>query len=446
MSSQESPGNALKQMQRRLDELTARIVELEAQLSAGEERLRLVAENSPNPLMIWDKAGALRYVSPAVTADLGFSPQALHHDNALLQPLAFQSDMPEFTSELLEKQGARNSRNPRSWYFTLRAVHHCLQHPGEKIRIQGTVETKFGVRELEGVLQGFRRSDGGCEVVGIAHDITEHRQLEQMLTDANAELEERVAKRTAEVQAKVVELQRANAGKDAFFAAVSHELRTPLTGILSMSEQLALQERGTLTPEQLQYVEIIRGSGERLLEAVNSIIDYTKAIGGAVILEFGLCPLAEISAAAVRSVRKSVDRKHQRLTCTVEPADLAIKSDYHSITQILKVMLNNASKFTPEQGVIELTVTAVPDTDAVGMTVADNGIGMSEEELAGIFRPFSQGDLTLARRFNGLGLGLAYMYKLVELLGGSVSAASQPGQGSRFTVILPRHKPADKSD
>lgn len=172
----------------------------EQQLRDSEERFRLVIANSPNPLLIWDETGALSYISPAVTQELGFTREAMYDDNALLSPLVAQSAAPAFTAEFLQAMGARNSNNPNSWQNILRAMHYCMQHPGEKVRIEGPVHTRFGVRDLQGVLQGFRRSTSGCEVVGIAHDVTELRQLQRMLEQANAELEQRVAERTAEVQ------------------------------------------------------------------------------------------------------------------------------------------------------------------------------------------------------------------------------------------------------
>lgn len=111
------------------------------------------------------------------------------------------------------------------------------------------------------------------------------------------------------------------------------------------------------------------------------------------------------------------------------------------MVNVLRMLLDNAVKFTPEGGRIDLSAVYLPGADEVRITVADTGIGMSPEEVAGVFDPLSQGDKTLARRFEGLGIGLAYAHKMVELLGGSIVVESEPGAGSCFMVTLPARAP-----
>jgi signal transduction histidine kinase len=278
-------------------------------------------------------------------------------------------------------------------------------------------------------------------IVGTNTDITERKVAEHKLREMNLELEQRVVERTVDLRSAIAELEQANVGKDAFMAAVSHELRTPLTGILTMSEILQSQARGPLNPQQVQYVAAIHESGQRLLATVNGVLHYTSLVGGVTPLQRENCRLVELCASAVRHVGADAEARGLQIRRTISPLDVQIESDAQGIIQILKELLENAVKFTPDGGHIDVTVMAVPEEDAVRLVVADDGIGMSAAQVATLFRPFSQGEQTLARRFGGLGLGLAYVHEMVARLGGSVAVASEPGCGSRFTVTLPALMP-----
>ena len=123
------------------------------------------------------------------------------------------------------------------------------------------------------------------------------------------------------------------------------------------------------------------------------------------------------------------------------PPDLEIVSDARGVTNILRMLLDNAIKFTPAGGALGVEVAAVPagagDKAWASLAVVDTGVGMSPEEIDGIFSAFMQSDLTLARRFDGLGLGLAYVREMAARLSGTVAVESEVGRGSRFTVTLP---------
>jgi signal transduction histidine kinase len=260
---------------------------------------------------------------------------------------------------------------------------------------------------------------------------------ERRLRQANEELEQRVAERTAELRAVVDELQRANAGKDAFMAAVSHELRTPLTGILGMADMLQGQSRGPLNEYQERYVEVILASAARLQEMINSILSYTSVMVDDQPAVGEPCQLAELCAISTRSLRPRADQKGQQIEMEVTPAQLQIRSDGHAILHILNALLDNAVKFTPEGGRVGITARAAAQGSAVEVTVWDTGIGISADHIVYLFRPFTQFDQRLARRYHGLGLGLAYVKRQVELLGGAIAVESKEGEGSRFTVTLP---------
>ena len=228
-------------------------------------------------------------------------------------------------------------------------------------------------------------------------------------------------------------------------AAVSHELRTPLTGILTISELLQNQMRGPLNAHQERYVQIIVDSGQRLLKTVNAVLQYTSLAAGAMRLKAERCHLAELCAYAVQAVEEKAKSRNQSIALDVTPADMEIISDAVALTKIVTLLLENAEKFTPDHGAIGIRVRPDAATVGVQIEVWDTGIGMSAEQVSHLFEPFVQGDQQLARQFEGLGLGLAYVHKAVALLGGEVTATSEPGKGSRFTVTLPAQSLAPKS-
>ena len=419
-------------------------------LRDNEERFRLVVENSPNPILIWSETGAVLYASPAVATTLGRSSvmvaeriARLHHLAAdpgsaeVALPMKSQAT-PEDTSVSVAHVGGTKLADTHRWFQATEGIQYCLQHPGERVQTEERMALPSGeMRDLVVVSQGFAHSLSGAEVVSVVHDITEHRTLQRLLEQTNADLEQQVAARTAELQTTVADLHRANTAKDAFLAAVSHELRTPLTGILSMSELLQSEMFGALNPNQHKYLGAILESTHRLVAAVNSILIYTNLVAGTTPLEIETCRLHELCAIAVRSLKRKAGVKQQRLAQEIIPFDLEIESNAYGLLQVIKELVDNAIKFTPEGGSIELQVTGLPEQAAVSIVVTDNGIGMSEEQVACIFRPFAQGDQSLARRFEGLGLGLAYAYEMVTRLGGTIDVTSAPGEGSRFTIILP---------
>ena len=274
-------------------------------------------------------------------------------------------------------------------------------------------------------------------MIGINRDITDQKMYEQYLRDTNELLEQRVAKRTAQLQESAAALARANVGKDAFMAAVSHELRTPLTAILGMADALEQQTRGALTEHQARYVGLIRSSGQRLLELVNGVLFYTNLTVGQIPLQREACPLADLCAASVRSLKGKAAQKQQTIAVEVDPANLTILSDADLLIRMLILLLDNAIKFTGQQGALGVRVSRVPTAEAVRIVVWDQGMGIEAEQIPYLLDPFTQIDQSLARHHEGVGIGLASVRKLVELLGGSVTVESEVGRGSQVSVTLP---------
>ena len=274
-------------------------------------------------------------------------------------------------------------------------------------------------------------------MVGINRDITDQEQYEQVLQGTNAILEQRVALRTADLEAALGELQLANQLKDEFMAMISHELRTPLSGVLSMAEMLDEQVAGPLNGRQATYVRGITASGERLLHVINGILGYTHLLSGKVRLQAKPCSLASVLNTCAADLQHTAAAKRLTIAVHVEPPDLAITGDAAAIADVLKRLLDNALKFTPEGGQIGLEACPGARPGTIGIIVWDTGSGIVADQLEHILKPFAQADRRLARSHEGVGLGLAYVDQMVRLMGGTVVVASAVGEGSRFTITLP---------
>ncbi len=280
--------------------------------------------------------------------------------------------------------------------------------------------------------------------VSVQRDVTDRKQAEaelQRTKDAlvaeRASLARRVEARTAELRAANAELARAARLKDEFLAAMSHELRTPLNAILGMSEALQEQAFGPLNADQLDSLHEVTASGRHLLELINDILDLSKIEEGKMELTMEPVWIKNVCQASLRIVKQSAHQKQIKIMSTIDQTATAIPADERRLKQILVNLLSNAVKFTPAGGQVGLEVIADVSRESIDFTVWDTGIGIAQEDMAQLFQPFVQLDSRLSRRYDGTGLGLALVYRLTELHGGSITVNSEPGRGSRFIISLP---------
>lgn len=229
--------------------------------------------------------------------------------------------------------------------------------------------------------------------------------------------------------------------KSRFLAAVSHELRTPLNAILGFSDML-LQEMfgGFADPRQKEYVGIIRESGHHLLTVVNSILDVSKIEAGTYTIAPEPFAFKEAVDACAAMMRHQADAKAVTISERVPAAIGNVCADRRAVRQILINLLSNAVKFTPDGGDVE--IGARRSEGWLSFWVSDTGIGISEEDMARLGRPFTQVRNDYTRQFEGTGLGLSLVKGLVSLHRGEMSIESAPGKGTVVTVTLPADGPA----
>lgn len=236
---------------------------------------------------------------------------------------------------------------------------------------------------------------------------------------------------------------RANAAKSAFLAAMSHEIRTPLNAILG---NLELLSHSSLDAAQRDRLRTIRASSDGLLAIVSDVLDFSKIEAGELRLESITFDVLDVAAQALRMFLPTARGKGLTLAGQLgATVTLPMRGDPTRLGQIINNLLSNAVKFTDE-GRVLLSVSVDAAPAALVLEVQDTGIGMSAEQLARLFRAFSQADPTINRRFGGTGLGLALCSRLAQAMGGALSVSSEPGRGSRFTLRIPLTSPQEAGD
>ncbi|CAN5887830.1 ATP-binding protein [soil metagenome] len=253
--------------------------------------------------------------------------------------------------------------------------------------------------------------------------------------------------RTAEAlegaQAVAVE---ANQAKSAFLAMMSHELRTPMNGVLGMAHAL---KQTTLDERQAAQVEMLVRSGDGLMAILNDILDVSKIEAGKLELEAIAFDLGEVIERVMDLWQETASAKGVALSYEVGPgAPRWLEGDPNRLRQIMLNLVSNALKFTAS-GEVRLSVRPlvndIADRARFEVAVSDTGIGMTPEQQAKLFQSFTQADAATTRKFGGTGLGLAICRQLTDLMGGEISAESEPGRGSTFRVVLdlPRAQAVD---
>ena len=261
---------------------------------------------------------------------------------------------------------------------------------------------------------------------------------------------EEIEQAREEIEERARQLSLASQYKSQFLANMSHELRTPLNSLLILARLLAQNPGRNLTVKQVEYANVIHSAGSDLLQLINDILDLSKVEAGRMDVRaerFTLAALIEDIQATFRPLTAEKGLDFEVSVAASAPSSLV--TDRQRLRQVLGNLLSNAVKFT-ERGTVTLQVAATAadgqgggpeDRSVAEFSVTDTGIGIAPDNLAVIFGAFQQGDGTLSRRYSGTGLGLSIAREVSALLGGTISATSELGHGSTFTLSVPAMLP-----
>ncbi len=371
--------------------------ELHAEVRQRAEELQAIVETAPAAVFVTRDAEARRIDGNAMACRVFRMPPGSNLSLTAPEgerPTTFRSmkNGRELAAQELPMQMAMAGKGP---------VVDC---DFDVVYEDGSARTLFGnavaLFEKDGEVRG---------AVGTFVDITERKRGEDALRDANRL-------------------------KDEFLATLSHELRTPLNAIIGWSDML---RKGSLEPEAARRaVESIYRNAKAQNSLINDVLDVSRIVRGKVQLENQPIDMVQLVESAVDSVRPTAEAKDVEIVAESRPAPAPVAGDASRLRQVFWNLLANAIKFTPRGGHVRVSISY--SADQVRVTVADSGVGISQEFLPHVFDRFTQSDSSITRRHSGLGLGLAIVRHIVELHGGTVKAESAgEGRGAAFTVTLP---------
>jgi hypothetical protein len=221
--------------------------------------------------------------------------------------------------------------------------------------------------------------------------------------------------------------------KSEFLSNMSHEIRTPMTAVLGYADLLL--EPGQSDADRAEHVRTIKRQGEHLLQVINDLLDISKIEAGRMSVERIACDPCEVIEDATKLLQVRAAGKHVRLSTTYDwPLPASVTTDPTRLRQIIINLVGNAIKFTPEGGSVTLHTSL--QGGMLTTSIQDTGIGMTPAQAAKLFQAFSQADASTTRKFGGTGLGLAISRNLARMMGGDVTAQSEPGKGSTFTLKI----------
>jgi PAS domain S-box-containing protein len=390
-------------------------------LRNSEQRFRLIVDGARDyAIFTLDPDGNVTSWNAGAERIFGYSQdEALgRHMAAFYTPAIGSTDLPRRALEIADESGSYSVEGIRlrkngERFWSLAALHKLVNPDG---------------------------SHGGFAT--IIRDISERKDAETALQRAHDDLEAKVEQRAKEYLEAKQAAEAANEAKSQFVTNMSHELRTPLSAIIGYSEMLLedMEEAGNTSA--MSDLQRIARSGQHLLRLINEILDVAKMEAGHVEFDFqdiALGPLLNEISDTVIPLAAAGSNKYSLVS---ETSVSMIRTDAQKLKQCLINLLGNACKFTAE-GRVELHVreSTINGQDALAFAVIDSGVGMSEMQLARVFEAFFQADVTSNRKRGGTGLGLTITKKLAELLGGHITAWSEPGMGSTFEIVLPVSRP-----
>ena len=397
---------AIEEYRQHLEEL---VEDRTRELQRNKFLLEAIIKTSPNGILLIDDEGRIKMTNAAADEMFGYAPSELF--GHMLETL-----VPESQREAHVRHRRNFMQNPTTRRMDQRRALAGRRRDGS-------------VFPVDVALASFNVGGDQFAQATVA-DITERQQAESALRDLNATLERKVEERT-------LALAAASAAKSEFLANMSHEIRTPMNGMLGLAQLL---EKEPLSLDQLAMVSRLRQAGQSLLGIINDILDFSKIEAGQLRLDPQPFNLGQVLAQVASLLGVTAHSKGLALHVG-EPPPLAgrLVGDALRLEQILMNLIGNAIKFT-ERGRVDLRVemkSFAPAQARLRFEVQDTGIGITPLELSTLFKPFTQADGAITRRFGGTGLGLSICKRLVELMDGEIGVESQPGIGSTFWFEAP---------
>ena len=364
----------------------------DAAIEASEARYRFLAESALDLITLHDLDGRIGFASHASNALLGYAPE----DLIGVQPASLCH--PDDAQTVANIFADARSGKPATAELRLKSK-------------KGThVWCELRCRTVRG------------DVIAVTRDITRRKAHERALIHARDQAEE------------------ASRAKSRFLANMSHELRTPLNAIIGFSEVMAQEFFGPLgSARYLEYTRLIHESGSHLLELINAILDMSKIEAGRFTITPEKFDLDEVFAQALGIVKLQAQRHKVALSHDIAPEVRHVVADKRAVLQILINLLSNGIKYTQANGRVWVSASAVDG--ALQITVADTGVGISEEDLKRLGQPFEQVENEYTRSKEGTGLGLALVRALADLHGGKMTIESALGEGTCVKIILPKGVP-----